>query len=399
MPALCKVTLQLDIPLPPELLVALSSVPNLSSLEIRQARMDSPSLSLSPLSFASLENLVICVWKPTAHISAGDVDREIECKNVVTLLKAVCGNLMTLRISGEALPPDFPLLRWPRLRKFVATEHAPTPHISIPVIISQMPALRELSVLFSADMSREVADVPPFIFGVPDGRLLTDTCSRLTSVTLSNSQPTDPIFKQLPATLDALHLVVARDPYIPTDSAPTETREIPPTLTTVLTTIEHISHLTELSELSLTLDDYATPGLIDAIADAFPRLRSLELGHSLFPHTEGLLREFRDDSLLDPLARLTKLIHLRIALFFPERQWLTKQRSDHYRAARWFFIHFPLLQSISFTFQEWFSWSPYQPLERDPWATYPRSLFPPELIPSPSESPLPEEIVPVATVG
>ncbi|KAJ7640300.1 hypothetical protein DFH06DRAFT_1430096 [Mycena polygramma] len=249
-----------------------------------------------------------------------------------------------------------------------------------------MPALREVSVLFSADMSREVGDVPPFIFGVPDGRLLTDSCSRLTSVTLSNSQPTDPIFKQLPVTLEALHLVVARDLYIPSASAPTETRETPLTLATVLTTIEHISYLTELLQLSLTLDDFATPGLINVIADTFPCLWSSELGHSLFPHSEGPLREFRGDSLLDPLASLTKLIHLRITLYFPERQWLTKQRSDHYGAAKWFFIHFPLLQSISFTFQEWFSWSPYKPLERTSWATYPRSLFPPKLIPSPPET-------------
>ncbi|KAJ6516871.1 hypothetical protein C8R47DRAFT_407190 [Mycena vitilis] len=114
------------------------------------------------------------------------------------------------------MPPDLPLIRWPRLRTFVAAEHLPTPYISIPVLTAQMPALRELSVLFSADMSREVGDGPPFTFGVPDGRLLTDACSRLTSVTLANSQPTGPIFKQLPATLEALHLVVARDLYIHT---------------------------------------------------------------------------------------------------------------------------------------------------------------------------------------
>ncbi|KAJ7472052.1 hypothetical protein FB451DRAFT_313658 [Mycena latifolia] len=129
------------------------------------SRLDGPSLRFARLSFASLESLVMCIWKFTVAVGTREVDRQCECNNVVALLQAVSGSLTTLTISGDLLSLHFLSLKWPHLQKFVITEHTPTPYLSVPELTSQMPALR-VQVLFSADLARRDTELrPPFALG------------------------------------------------------------------------------------------------------------------------------------------------------------------------------------------------------------------------------------------
>lgn len=153
-----------------------------------------------------------------------------------------------------------------------------------------MPALRELSVLYSADLTRDrdAGDIyPPFRLGSAGGQLLTSCCQYLASVTLSNLEPGDPIFAQLPIGIRSLHLLATVDGYLPVSGAPTRFWEAPLSNTTALTVLENISHLANLTRLSLTLNTFATPGLIHRVASVFPRLQFLELGNSSYLYGES----------------------------------------------------------------------------------------------------------------
>ncbi|KAJ7725174.1 hypothetical protein B0H16DRAFT_1594912 [Mycena metata] len=305
-----KVVLQLGIPVPSQFLLALASAPQLSSLEILQARLDGPLPPLAPLSFPSLQDLLMCVWKFTAVVSSRDVVAEIERENVAAILQSVC--------NGKFLP-----IHWPHLRKFAVTEHTPTPFLT------------ELAVLYSADLSCTAGELrPPFTLGVPRGRLLTERSPRLTSVTLSNLKPDDPVLRQLPSTLEALHAVATWDLYIPESSAPRQTQESPLTPVTALTAIEHIAHLPQLVELTLTLDHFPTPDLIKIVSDAFPCLRFLELGNSKYPFGDELVEDVRDFALVESLSRLASLSCLCISLNFWRGVQLNQGRTRLCRMAR-----------------------------------------------------------------
>jgi hypothetical protein len=69
-------------------------------------------------------------------------------------------------------------------------------YILIPDMISQMPALRELAVLFTADSKRKPWESrPPFTLGQIEGPPFSAPSSYLNSVALSNMKPADPIFR------------------------------------------------------------------------------------------------------------------------------------------------------------------------------------------------------------
>ncbi|KAJ7485046.1 hypothetical protein B0H11DRAFT_2412841 [Mycena galericulata] len=329
------------------------ALPVMSSLKKVTSQMDTP---VSP-------ELLL-----TATIAPRDVDRQIESSNVpvVTLLQTVSGRLTSLSISGDLMSLDFLSIKWPLSRNFVVTENTPVQYIPVPETISQMPALRKLSILHSADLSRNPEDLhPPFTLGTLDGRplILTTSSPNLHSVTLSNLLPTDPIFAQLPASLEALHIVAVRDVYIPERSAPEMFQETPLTSVGVLTVISLISQLTELTELTLTLDHFPTPALIGVIAGESPRLRFLELGCSGYPC---------DVALIEPLEQLTYLTYLLISLDFFDRLPPIFQQNDQERAAGWFLGQLPALQIVAFSFEEWLHWYPDMVLERISWRTYHR---------------------------
>ncbi|KAJ7472054.1 hypothetical protein FB451DRAFT_313654 [Mycena latifolia] len=257
-----------------------------------------------------------------------------------------------------------------------------------------MPALCELSVLFSADLARDQGGLrPPFTLGTPDGSLLTICSPHLVSVTLSNMQPADPVFSQLPPGLEALHIRAAQDLYIPDRSGPQQLQAAPLTSVTVLAAIRHISHLTELAELSLTLDHFPTPTLIDVIATTFPYLRFLELECLGYPRGDDASDEVRDDALIEPLGRLISLTHLRISLDFFTRTPFPLQEGPQMKAARWFLQHLPALQSIAFSWQEWLTWYRFHGLQQVTWETYDRSILRFDWAPTPPESEDDEPII------
>ncbi|KAJ7083973.1 hypothetical protein B0H15DRAFT_402094 [Mycena belliarum] len=400
MPSLTKVVLSLEW-VPAELLVALSLVPQLNNLEIEQARLDGPSLHLTRSSFASLESLRICIWRYTANIATRVVDSRSENDNLAELLRAVHGRLTILSISGDLLSPHFLSLQWPLLRKFVVTEHTPTPYLSVPELTTRMPALRELSVLFSADLVRTGSELrPPFTLGNLDGPLLSDSSPHLHTVTLSNLQPDDPIFSQLPRDLDALHIRAACDLYISARSARRSLQEAALTSSTVFNVVRHIARLTNLTELTLTLDYFPTPALIDIVASACPGLRVLELGYLRYGRGDVYVEDVRDDALLQPLARLTRLAHLRISLDFYARDPPLRQQYPQGMAASWLFENIATLQSVAFTWQNWTRWAKFRPLEQTRWETYDRRVIKAvartaAALASMPISVLPEAIVPV----
>ncbi|KAJ7075919.1 hypothetical protein B0H15DRAFT_609676 [Mycena belliarum] len=377
MEALTRVTVRFDAPVPPELLASLSLVPHLALLEIHHARFDGAPPPLS-LPFATLETLVISTLGFGGMVRKRNIDHSNERRNVHGLLAHVCDTLSTLQISGDLLPTDFIAFRWRRLRKFTVTEHTPTPYISTPELVSQMPALRELYVLFSADLGRDEDELyPPFRLGNLGGQPLSPL---LTSITLSNLEPADPIFKQLPHTLETLHLVAMQDPYAPGPGSPQDPREAAFTLTTVLTVIDNISHL-DLSELSLTLNVFATAGLIHRIATVFPRLRFLQLQHSIYCHGDEFCLDVRDNAIADALRRLRLLTDLRISLDFEDR---LIQEGPQASAARWLIQQLPGLRTVAFSWcQSWYFYG----FESVVWRTWDRSvLLRPVPVPPPPRS-------------
>ncbi|KAJ7217376.1 hypothetical protein C8J57DRAFT_1395853 [Mycena rebaudengoi] len=385
MRSLTNVTLCLDTPVPAELLHALSLAPRLTFLEIHHARFDGTA-EYSSLPFATLGSLSMCIAGFKGVVRSEDIDRAKETSNVVTLLKNLSHSLAMLQISGDLLSPEFLSLRWLKLRKFTITEHTPTPFVPVPDLASQMPALRELSVLYSADVSRDRDagdDYPPFRLGTSSGKLLTSGSPLLASVTLSNLEPTDPIFAQLPRALQSLHLLAMVDGYLPVMGAPARLWESPLTKTTALIALENISHLADLTELSLTLDDFATAALIHRVASVFPRLRFLALGNSSYLYGAPWLPDVRDSAILEALQHFPLLTHLRICLNFGDLRFDpdTPQR----RAAHWLLEGLPNLRTVGFSWeQKWW----YYGFDMLVWREWDRSVLlrppsPPSMHPSP----------------
>ncbi|KAF8127782.1 hypothetical protein K438DRAFT_2000581 [Mycena galopus ATCC 62051] len=331
MRSLTKVTVRLDASVPAELLLALSMAPRLAFLAIHQVRFDGPAPSLS-LPFTTLESLLISISGYQAYITV-------------------------LQISGDLLCLDFLSLTWPRLRKFTVTEHTPTPYIPVPDMVSQMPALRELRVLFTADLTRDrdAGDMyPPFMLGTADGELVTRCCPLPASITLSNLEPTDPVFAQLPRALESLHLLAMVDGVLPVRGRPARLWAAPLTHHTVLIALENISHLQDLSELSLTLDDFATASLIHRIASVVPRLRTLELGNSSYLYSDKFCFDVRDATILEALQDFPLLTHLRISLNFMNGEF--DQEGVQRRAAHWLLEGLPRLYTVAFSLEQqwWF---------------------------------------------
>ncbi|KAJ7760261.1 hypothetical protein DFH07DRAFT_431391 [Mycena maculata] len=363
--ALRKVTLRLSAAVPTELLSALSLAPNLFMLEIHQARLDALLPHTEP-SFASLTSLSICISGFHGVIRVPNIDGAAEVSNMLALLRILANQITRLRISGDLLPPEFPALHWPKLHDFAITDHTPTPFISVPELVAQMPALRVLSVLFTADMTRQRGELfPPFILGVTGGQFLTNSSLHLTSVTLSNLKPEDPIFGQLPRSLESLHLLAMRDWYAPTVRWPSEELgDAPLRPHNVFGVLDRLSHLECLVDLSLTLGNLSSSDLINTIASKLPQLQRFQLGHPIFSDSEIHLIDFRHEPYLEALRRFQFLQHLKISLDIRRPSY---ERGPPANAAYWLLQDVPGLQTVSF--RHYFSPGPAV------WHTWDRSLL------------------------
>ncbi|KAJ7716426.1 hypothetical protein B0H16DRAFT_1801365 [Mycena metata] len=340
--SMTQITLRLNKPVPVDLLRALSLAPRLTSLQIHQARFDG-TYDYSSQSFSTLDNLLICIAGFQGVLRSDDIDRASEVSNVVAFLGTLSLSLTALQISGDLLPPAFISLPWPRLCIFTITDHTPTPYIAVPDLVSRMPVLRGLAILYSADLSRnrEAGDIfPPFMLGTADKRTLTSRSPFLGSVTLSNMDSTDFIFAQLPLALLRV---------FPGEDHPPSLWPAPLTHTTALFALEHTSHLTELAELSLTLDDFARAPLIYRIAAVFPQLRLLELEHAAYLYSGRLCPDVRDPAILEALQQFPLLTRLRISLNFMDRQ--SDPETPQRRAAHWLLEGLPNLRTVAFSWE------------------------------------------------
>ncbi|KAJ7764108.1 hypothetical protein DFH07DRAFT_1059152 [Mycena maculata] len=398
MPSLTKITLRLEAAISPELLLALSIAPRLTFLDIHQVRFDGPAPT-SSLPFATLETLGISIsgFRGVLGREMLNIDRNRQARNVIAFLQNLNRSLTVLQISGDLLSPDFLSLSWPQLRRFTVTEHTPTPYIPVPDLVSQMPLLTELSILFSADLSRDrdAGDIfPPFILGTPGGELLTHRSPLLSSVTLSNMEPTDPIFAQLPRALESLHLLAMVDGYLPVRGRPARLWAALLTHTTAPAALDNVSHLTELRELSLTLDDFTTAALIHCIASVFPRLRVLELGNSSYLYGPKFCFDVRDPTILEALKGFPLLTDLRISLNFMDRELDGEGVQRH--AAHWMLEGLLGLLTVAFSWeQKWW----YYGFNMVTWRAWDRTVLlrppsPPPPEPSLVEEPIDRDPIP-----
>ncbi|KAJ7824030.1 hypothetical protein B0H13DRAFT_1919363 [Mycena leptocephala] len=220
----------------------------------------------------------------------------------------------------------------------------------VPDLISQMPALRDLSTLYSADTSRDRAAgdlYPPFILGTTDGELLT----RRSPLLIPNLRPTSARAAIASSKSDdrRVHSRKRSSPQL---------WQTPLSHNTARVALENISsRLSDPTELSLTLDDFATPTLIQHVASVFPRLRFLELGHASYVgnHSAQLHPDVRDPAILEALQHFPLLAHLRIALDFVDRQF--NPENPQRRAAHWLLEGLPAPQTVAFSWeQRWFAY-------------------------------------------
>ncbi|KAJ7609519.1 hypothetical protein FB45DRAFT_1010500 [Roridomyces roridus] len=346
MSSVTVVTLRMHDPVPVRLFQALSLVPQLRCLEVHQARFDGPA-DYSPLRFPNLKALLITVKGFEGVLRSDGIDRRSELSNVMALLNNLGSTLATLQISGDLLPLEFRSIKWLQLAAFTVTEHTPTPYVAVSGLVSNMPALTRLSVLYTADLKHTGDLFPPFTLGTSGGGLLSFTCPLLASVALSNMQPTDPIFTQLPPTLRSLHLLALTDGDAPGQAVlPRRYLEAPLTHATAQVTLGCLSYLTELTEFSLTLDDFVEAPLIQHVASHFPQLRNLEIRHATYEFDARWNSDVRDPNILAALQHFPSLAHLRISLNFFDRD-IDPEREQR-RAARWLFQGLPTLLTVSF---------------------------------------------------
>ncbi|KAJ7847118.1 hypothetical protein B0H14DRAFT_2770523 [Mycena olivaceomarginata] len=360
MTALARVTLRLVSQIPPDLLGGLSLIPNLTVLEIHQARFDGAAPP-RVLAFPSLETLLISICGFRGVVRASSIDRTKENENVLALLQNTSDRLDTLQISGDLI-----------------SGHTPTPYISVPDLVARMPAIRELSVLYSADLTRIDGELyPPFTLGIPGGENLARHCPLLNRVTLSNMGRVDPIFQQLPASLESLHLLAVRDHYI-SGERPRPPREAAFTAIDVPIVLTSISRLDTLAELTLTLEDFPTADMIRA------------LGRYYYSHGDVYVEDVRDDTIIEALRELPNLTHLRLALDFLERQY--NQEGPQESAARWLMAALPGLRVVEFFWEQELYWR-WVGLEPSRWQPWDRSVLlrgptPPPRMSSPEDVPI-----------
>ncbi|KAK7006481.1 hypothetical protein R3P38DRAFT_1709568 [Favolaschia claudopus] len=350
MPSLTKATVRLDSSIPPALLHSLSLAPSLFRLEIHQARFDGEFPS-SPLPFHTLKTLLISSSGFRAVASQENVDHSKQSMNAESLFRALGCRLTELRVSGEFIPRTFPSIEWLYLRRLAITEHEPSPYVSVPELVSNMPALRDLEVLYTVDATRAAhlkGRFPSFHLGDQSGRILSDRSPLLSRVTLGNALPDDSIFAQLPACLESLNLRAPVDPYdapmgFPRDAyCPFSEHTLPKALS-------HMQHLQDLTELCLDLDSFVKAPIIHHIGVILPQLEILEFRLPRYMFLDSPVRfdaRNRDPAILIALNLFSCLLHLRITMHFQRMHF-----DPHYArevTAQWFFRGVPTLQTVSY---------------------------------------------------
>ncbi|KAK7028739.1 hypothetical protein R3P38DRAFT_934656 [Favolaschia claudopus] len=370
MPSLVKLTLRLESCIPSDVLRVISLSRSLLCFEIHQARFDG-EFSSSSLSFPALETLVMSTAGFWGVVGQDDVERPEQAFVVDSLLKAVSDRLTELRISGDLISTTFPSIAWSRLRKLAITEHPPTPYIPVCDIVSNMPVLRHLEVLYTLDITGEDARrrriFPSFYLGDESGRALSDSCPLLSVISLGNLLPSDPIFAQLPPRLPSFHLRAPVDPYNYVKGFPHHASR-PFNEHTLPCVLPRLRHLQDLKELCLDLESFVHAALIHHIGLALPRIEVLEFGLPRYPCMSSPSRfnpADRNPTILTALNLFSHLLHLRIVMDFPVIYF--DRRYPREVTAQWFLRGVPTLQTVSFAEMTDIYRSGFQEVSWDRW--------------------------------
>lgn len=279
-----RLIFRLTISPPNELLDAAASLPNLTSLEFEETRLDGILPSLQ--TFTRLRRLTMTVVPQVDKTPYPiHIDIPSERSNINSLLRTTAKNLDYLEIAGDLLDLHvLESLRWPNLETLIISGHRPDGlMVPVSVFVAEMPKLVNLSLAFTALVDCEV---PPFIFCPQSADIasLSSVVPNLRSLTLSNVFPEDRIFGQLPPSLTKLRVLALKDAFPRNELLPLGEQlrsrlypYSPLSPRRVLNLADRIKHLCGISELSLTVTETLGPELITAIAEACPDLRLLEI--------------------------------------------------------------------------------------------------------------------------
>ncbi|KAJ7211182.1 hypothetical protein GGX14DRAFT_623730 [Mycena pura] len=287
----------------------------LSVLEIHQVRFDGPS-SLKDLSFPSLSSLSIGICGFRGVDRVADIDNARERDNIATFLRNVSQHLTRLSISGDLLSSQFCELLWCKLQQFSVTEHAPSPFIPVPNLVAQMRALQSLALSFTPYPERKPDDFPvPITLGTINGDSLEDFAPHLTSISISNVAGDDPIFGQLPRTLESLHLMPMWDLYASDIQISVRQGDFRfKGEAEAAAALDNMLHLDQLTDLTFT--PFTRPpswNLIRAIACNFSMLQCLHVGYSIWVPHDLYLVEFPDPAYFESLRLIQRLRHLKVS--------------------------------------------------------------------------------------
>ncbi|CAK5271245.1 unnamed protein product [Mycena citricolor] len=216
-----------------------------------------------------------------------------------------------LRLSGDLMPVDFGAIHWPKLQSLTVSEHTASRQLLVPA---------------------------------------------LTAVD-------DPIFSQLPESLNALHIHARCHPHYGADHA-----DLAKPAVTALSNASAIglvkrpSHLANLIEFTISGDEFPTAPLLETIASQFPNLIYLEASRANYQRRRDGLdftgRETRNDTVLTAMPRFRRLETLKITLHVARLSLVSSLEQ-----AETFDRLFGGIPSVETVHLPWFSKSPWVPGE------------------------------------
>ncbi|KAG6860052.1 hypothetical protein C0995_016441 [Termitomyces sp. Mi166 len=300
-------------------LLAITALPRLETLSLRQSRFDGPSLTHAIAQMHQLTTLTLAVSPiKTQRLELQQYDYFEELNNIAEVLQTLAPVLIKLEISGDLIDLEmFELIEWPNLSTLRLIDHVPYSFFRpIAAVVFRMPMLQTLACDFKAEeMPR-----PSFIFCPLDNHVhppLSIAIPSLVSLSLSNLQPGDQCVRQLPSNLRVLRVVALRDPHVHSIG---DLKREPRYNYSALSDgdaylwIDAASELQHLSKLTLHLKSIPSPELLQHIARVCPGLQYLELEQASFEHNYNEAPDSMLELLVTPLVSLLQLRELRMSV-------------------------------------------------------------------------------------
>ncbi|KAG5732844.1 hypothetical protein E4T56_gene2803 [Termitomyces sp. T112] len=329
------------------LLKATSSIP-LEAVELLETRFDGPFLPGILSRMDRLTSLALTVMPERSP----DIDTAQESENVTTILQTVAPKLRRLEISGDLVMfSTLGRIDWPVLHTLCMVGHVPSGEAEpFSIAISRMPSLRNLDCNFSAGYIRR----NPTIFLSDHRTNLPD----LQKLSVSNLRHDDILIHHLPENLKVLRVVALCDIYRIRRSR----HENPLSYTALdndnaIRWVRAAAKLAHLVELALTLEQPPSPALLEVIAEACPRLQTLELEQAGFEENSRF-SPYPTDMFIQPLSKMKNLRKLLLTVELgPHGVWnpfnitaTTHVNVNFGNARRLFVEKLPGLKTIGFLF-------------------------------------------------